>query len=263
MPKTGEQSQIAKVAGSPPMSTKDAVHQFWVDSTHDVLADRPTGIDISRQQDGYWKYLDIWEKEIALNHLTPGVVLDLGCGTGRISKFLRGHGKQVVSSDYVGECLKLIKLETGQAPCIQMDSTSLGFKDSSFDCVVACRVLQSLPTQAEKEAAVQEIFRVLKRGGSLVLTEGNPARQKFVRVPYNFYLPIREWKKLLPRYGFSILKIYGVPFLTASKVLDKLSMSLLGRTTLPFKIANWLDRRLGLSPLKYLSLQFDIIARKR
>jgi hypothetical protein len=68
---------------------------------------------------------------------------------------------------------------------------------------------------------------------------------------------------ILEKHGFSIQAVYGIPFLTMTKVMDKLSLSLLGRTLLPFKIANSLDRHSGRSPLKRISLQFDIIAQRK
>jgi ubiquinone/menaquinone biosynthesis C-methylase UbiE len=257
-----EKSIMKQVADSIQMVSKQDVHQFWVQSTRDFFSDAETGIDISHRQDNYWKFLDLWEKEIILRNLPVGLILDLGAGTGRITNFLRSHKVKVISVDFVYECLGAIKGTLLEAPRANMDVTALGLKDSSMDCVVSCRVLQSLPTYKEKELAVKEIARVLKKGGSLILTEGNPIRTRFVPVPYNFYIKINEWCEMLKMHGLMVTKIYGIPFLTALKVLDKISYGYSDHLSILYRLANFLDHRFTSSFLKHLSLQFDVIAVK-
>lgn len=244
------------------MVTEKDVKQFWAESTQEYLLEKPTGIDISRRQDGYWKYLDIWEKQVVLTHLAKGKILDLGCGTGRISQFLFARGKTVVPVDYVPECLDVLKRATPALTCAGMSATALALKEVSFDCVVSCRVLQSLPTVEAKGLALSEIHRVLKTGGTLILTEGNPLRQRFVPVPYNFYMSLSEWKRLLRTSGFLVEKTYGIPLLTASKLLDRVMLGALHRINFPFRAANILDRICGPLIPAFVSLQYDIIAKK-
>jgi len=253
---------MESVSHSEQMVSKKNVYEFWVESTNDFFSEKKTGIDISHKQDSYWKYLDLWEKEIILENLSGNLILDLGAGTGRITEYLRAKGKKVIAADFVYEALTAIKGNNGFSPKANMDVTSLGFKNSSIDCVFACRVLQSLPTMEEKEAAVSEIARVLKSGGNLILTEGNPLRVKFAPVPYNFYITIKEWTHLLNKHGFRIIRTYGIPFLTAVKVLDTVSRGLTSDLPTFAKIANILDRKFGQTFLKKLSLQHDIIAIK-
>lgn len=253
--------EIQKVSHSEEL-TQDEVHQFWVESTQDFFSEKKTGIDISYRQDNYWKFLDQWEKEIIVENMPQGLTLDLGAGTGRITNYLRKLGKRVIASDFVFECLAAIEDDGDGANVINMNATALGLQTDSFDCVVSCRVLQSLPTTEEKAEAVKEIARILKSGGTLILTEGNPLRVKVVPVPYNFYISLAEWERLLRENGFTVQKVYGIPFLSASKVLDKITLGLLGRIKLPFMIANSADHLLGKSFLKNIALQFDIIARK-
>jgi len=253
---------MESISHSEQMTSKENVHKFWIESTKDFFSQKKTGIDISQRQDSYWKYLDLWEKEIILKNLSGNLILDIGAGTGRITEYLRAKSKNVIAVDFVYEALTAIKSEREFAPRANMDVTNLGFKDSSIDCIFACRVLQSLPTKKEKELAICEIARVLKPGGNLILTEGNPLRVKFVPVPYNFYITVKDWKQLLVKYGFDVKKIYGIPFLTAVKVLDKVSFGLTSNLITPAKIANILDRKFGQTFLKKLSLQHDIIAVK-
>jgi ubiquinone/menaquinone biosynthesis C-methylase UbiE len=254
-------SEIQKVNRKEELTQRE-VHQFWVDSTNDFFSAKKTGIDISHRQDVYWKFLDLWEKQVILKNVPDGLILDLGAGTGRITNFLRARGKKIIASDFVFECLTAIENSGPDVSLANMNATAIGLQTASLDCVVSCRVLQSLPTKEEKETALREISRILKPGGTLILTEGNPLRVKLVPVPYNFYITMSEWKELLRKNGFSIQEEYGIPFLSASKVLDKISLGLVGRFKLPFQIANFADHRLGSSFLKNISLQFDLIAKK-
>jgi SAM-dependent methyltransferase len=251
------------VAQSGQMTSKDEVKRFWIHSTNDFFSCIKTGIDISRQQDNYWRYLDLWEKRVVLNNLTDGLILDLGAGTGRITNFLRAHGKKVISTDFVFKCLTAIDCIGDARYCGNMDVMAIALKKASVDSVVSCRVLQSLPTKTEKEIALKEIHRILKTGGRLILTEGNPLRLKFMPLPYNFYITISEWKELLIKCGFSIEKIYGIPFLTLTKIIERITLGKSVRFESLYKIVSYLDCCLKSSWLKYLSLQFDIIAIKK
>jgi hypothetical protein len=54
-------------------------------------------------------------------------------------------------------------------------------------------------------------------------------------VPYNFYISLREWKEILRQNGFTIEKVYGIPFLSASKVLDKITLGFAGAREVAFR----------------------------
>lgn len=255
-----EKSIMSVIARSKQMTSKEKVRQFWIHSTKDYFCNIKTGIDISKQQDNYWKKLDQWEKKVILDNLVDGLILDLGAGTGRITNLLRAHGKKVISTDFIYECLAAIERIGGERCCGNMDVMAIALKDASVDCVVSCRVLQSLPTKQQKEIALKEIRRILKKGGRLVLIEGNPLRVKIVPVPYNFYITLSEWKELLNKYGFTINNNYGIPFLTATKFLEKISFGAFARFGLLYKIVNLVDSKFKSTCLKHLSLQYDIIA---
>lgn len=251
---------MKEVAAGKNLESSEEVKQFWRKSTQDYIDSRPTGIDIAGVSDWYWHFLDKWEKDTALQFAQGNSILDLGCGTGRLTRHLLSNGRNVTSVDYVEESLEVVRREVSGAHCLLMDSTNLSLPDASFDCVIACRVLCSSYTLEEKEQAVAEIARVLRKGGRLVLTEGNPLRQRFVRIPYNFFLSLGEWTKLLRKYGLAVQTVRGIPFLTFSKALDRLSFGFLSRFRLPFQIAFSLDKLLAQFQVIFLSLQFDIIA---
>lgn len=56
----------------------------------------------------------------------------------------------------------------------QSDIRQLPFSDGQFDAVYCAHVLYHIPERAEQLAALQEMLRVLKPGGTLVLITANP-----------------------------------------------------------------------------------------
>jgi len=89
--------------------------------------------------------------ELALE--TRDRVLDVGCGTGELTRVLREETPgTVVGCDADRELLSHL-----EPPRVHGDATRLPFEDDSFDLVVCQALLINLPTPA---AAVEELARV-------------------------------------------------------------------------------------------------------
>jgi SAM-dependent methyltransferase len=109
------------------------------------------------------------------------LVLDLGCGAGRHAFEAFRRGARVVALDYSAAELKdvkamfgaLLEEEAATLPsstwggCANGDATRLPFPDNSFDHVIAAEVLEHIPAD---EAAMAELARVLKPGGTIAVT---------------------------------------------------------------------------------------------
>ncbi|MCY0859808.1 MAG: class I SAM-dependent methyltransferase [Sulfolobaceae archaeon] len=63
-------------------------------------------------------------------------VLDLGCGTGRISNYLSKHGYRVVGIDLCSPCIAMAKSEGPLAEYVVQDYNNLGIR-GSFDAVLS------------------------------------------------------------------------------------------------------------------------------
>jgi SAM-dependent methyltransferase len=106
-------------------------------------------------------------------------LLDLGCGAGRHAFEALRRGARVTAFDYDEAELKDVAAmasamaETGDIPrpggsaCTRGDATALPFPDGSFDRIIAAEVLEHIP---DDEAAIGELARVLRPGGTMAVT---------------------------------------------------------------------------------------------
>jgi len=115
-----------------------------------------------------------WARRVKMlsSHLKPGmIVLELGCGTGSFTRQLARSGADVVAIDVSPELLEIARANCS-APNIQyqiQNAYALSYSEGVFDSVVGSSVLHHL----EIEAAIRDIYRVLKPGGTIFFTEPN------------------------------------------------------------------------------------------
>jgi SAM-dependent methyltransferase len=106
-------------------------------------------------------------------------VIDVGCGAGRHAFEAYRRGADVIAFDRDAAELQSVDTilqamaETGEAPAtasaqvVVGDALSLPYADATFDCVIASEILEHVP---EDDAAIAELIRVLKVGGTLAVS---------------------------------------------------------------------------------------------
>jgi len=104
-----------------------------------------------------------------------GYVLDLGCGAGPFSSEILKYDYNVFSTDYSADIL--VKARERLQGCgfdfptlSQSDSQKQPFQDKSFNAVVCLGVISYVPN---RKAAIEEMYRVLKENGLLIVTFRN------------------------------------------------------------------------------------------
>jgi SAM-dependent methyltransferase len=110
----------------------------------------------------------------------PGTaVIDVGCGAGRHSFEAYRRGADIVAFDQdAGEIGNVATMfgamaDAGEAPAaararaVVGDALALPYPDGTFDCVIASEILEHVPADG---AAIDELVRVLKVGGTLAVT---------------------------------------------------------------------------------------------
>ena len=100
-----------------------------------------------------------------------GHILDLGCGTGELARFLATAGLRVTGADISAKMLGRAKAEDQHdaAEWVPLDPgwLALPFESRTFDAVVASSVLEYVD---EPGSVLRECARVLRPSGALVLT---------------------------------------------------------------------------------------------
>lgn len=148
-------------------------------------------------QDRHIAILD-WIKSLAL--APSAQVVEIGCGAGFLSVALAQCGFQVCAIDSSAAMVEQARANAtaaGVADAISLavgDVYSLAFAQASFDLVVAVGVI---PWLSQPELAMQEMARVLKPGGFIILTADNRARLNIHLDPslYPGFLPLKRLAK--------------------------------------------------------------------
>lgn len=101
-------------------------------------------------------------------------ILDIGCGTGKLAHRLVTHHREarVFGIDLSESMIRAGQHRIATQERIHLsvaDSEHLPFADSTFDYVTCSNSFHHYPNQ---EAALRQMFRVLKSGGRLFLTDG-------------------------------------------------------------------------------------------
>lgn len=109
----------------------------------------------------YEKFLEQVEKNFGKEKIK---ILDLGCGSGRDSKFFIDRGYEVTSLDFSEELARKASGYIGQE-VIQKDMREMDFEDE-FSGIWACASLLHIPF-SEMEKMLKKCFVALKKNGIL------------------------------------------------------------------------------------------------
>jgi SAM-dependent methyltransferase len=154
-----------------------------------------------------WKYIykeSGYEKQNFFHFAGPYVTeenikgkktLDIGCGSGRFTKWAALSGTEVSFGSDLGETVEVAYEMTKDIPnaCIvQADIYHMPF-EGSFDLAYSIGVLHHLP---KPEEGFSRLPRVLKAGGEMLIWVYN--RRNNARAIY-FYEPLRDMLKRLPK----------------------------------------------------------------
>lgn len=163
-----------------------------------------------------------YERDLLIPHLAQTIkklmvknqlqkVLDVGCGTGRLVKFLNSKGFVAFGCDNCPNAVRVAQKLNNKLTIKLASATKLPFKKNSFDLVTAISVIEHL-THNEGKKFLEEAKRVLKPKGYIFLVTPNFATPLRIiqgskwfgysdPTHLTFYTPA-SLKKILFRFGF-------------------------------------------------------------
>lgn len=149
---------------------KDFILETW-----EAQAERH-GSDHAASWGDRWM-IDLEVAQLCAHLPTEGVVLDVGCANGYSTELIR-HNMPYLSFRGVDFSPKMIAQaisregETGSGIHYQVaDARSLPFDDESYDAVYTTRTLINLPTWSDQRVAIEELLRVTRPGGQVLIAE--------------------------------------------------------------------------------------------
>jgi 2-polyprenyl-3-methyl-5-hydroxy-6-metoxy-1,4-benzoquinol methylase len=191
-------------------------------------------------------------------------VLDAGCGYGLYSLSLASLGLGQIDAVDVdaGRIAALEKMFAEQPELkkrihLKVGSlTKLPFADASYDIIICSEVIEHI---ADHESAVRELSRVLKPGGTLLLSV--PTDSDFNRRTYRRFDHQRPGytksmlATMLAPYNISITKDFYYEFAPGARIFNTFnaisSKALMGILFYPFYFLFWLDSKIKVGQPNY------------
>ncbi len=125
-----------------------------------------------------------------------GNVLDVACGTGDMAVSLVERGCTVTGVDISEEMLAIARQKAPMVTFMIADAEHLPFPDASFDAVTCAFGVRNF---VHLEQGLNEMLRVLKPGGQLVILELATPDSPLVKPFYNLYT-----RRIIPWLGSRI-----------------------------------------------------------
>lgn len=164
-------------------------------------------------------YTELHQQVFDIVHAREGVsVLDLGCGTGKLTARILEAGHPVTAVDFSGQMLQAAAHNAPGATFVQGELTQVPdlLAGQTFDCIIAVYALHHLP-DAEKYALLTALREHLNPEGVIVLGDVSfPDRDglEAVREAYEedwddseFYLVREELEQALPQLDVDCIPI--------------------------------------------------------
>lgn len=166
--------------------------------------------DFSRTRQSPWEELGFFREYIR----DKDVILDVGCGNGRLLDLFKEKDIQYVGIDNSEKLIKLAKEKYSQGRFLTADALNLPFPDNCFDKVFSIAVLHHIPSNDLRQRFFKEIKRVMKTNGFLFLTVWKFHRLKelFFLLKYAFLKTIGksrlDWMDILEPWGKKAERYY-------------------------------------------------------
>ena len=169
-------------------------------------------------------------RALAVAAVPPGArFLDVGCGTGRWVRRYGELGFSAIGVDRTIGMLQSARTHDTRGPLATGLAQSLPFSDAAFDCLSDITVVQHIPYEVQSKA-LQEMVRVLKPGGRMILLELICGKDTHIgKDSHVFPREPRDWISEVEHCGASLIEWFGQEFLLADRLYVRLAQKLYRR----------------------------------
>jgi 2-polyprenyl-3-methyl-5-hydroxy-6-metoxy-1,4-benzoquinol methylase len=169
-------------------------------------------------------------------------VLDLGCGTGRIARYLAARNANVLGIDFSAKAIEVAKQQSPSANPAYRVQTIFELKEDkqfdialSFGCLaVACTNWDTLST------ALTNVFNALKPGGRILLLE--PIHRGSLHFVLN--MNVREFLEVMEEVGFAVKDATALHFWPIVRILGHVNWPRI-LTVAGYQLGEWMLTLLG------------------
>lgn len=177
--------------------------RWGVGEIADTVSERGQRDQEATQYDGLLglRFLSRWEIPATLYPLRitrADRMLEVGCGTGRLTVPVAEYGGELLAVDHSLESLRVLRRKLSPKAAasvllVQGDATCLPIQPGWATCALSSQMLEHLPSAAMRAGAVAELGRCVEAGGRLALSG-------------YWFAPVLRW--LLPKEGKHSGKIF-------------------------------------------------------
>lgn len=146
------------------------------------------------------------------------IVFDAGCGTGKYLHVVEENAKKYIGMDLSREQLKKAsqKINKKETHLIQGNLKSIPLEDKSVDIIISTWVLGTITNIEERELCLQELKRILKPAGKIILIENDEGSEfEFIRDRIN-NSKTKDYNDWVLAHNFTKTKIIDDYFLFES-----------------------------------------------
>lgn len=178
--------------------------EYW-DSKTDVHQDHSVSMWPNNHLNRFYHTEVLDNIERFLPDVKNKVILDVGCGTGRLSRYFVEKGAKVLGFDFSTKSIDIAKKQSQKEnPAYLVQSVFDLIDEQAYDIIVAWgTVTIACQNKQELIQVLKRLFTALKNGGQILLME--PVHKGFLHRVLD--MNIREFCQIMEEAGFHIQEV--------------------------------------------------------
>jgi 2-polyprenyl-3-methyl-5-hydroxy-6-metoxy-1,4-benzoquinol methylase len=193
-------------------SNREAIYstaEFWDRKASELEGDA-ISMWVNNHLNGYYHR----EQMSLIEKLLPNVagmnVLDVGCGTGRLSRYLASRSARVLGIDFSAKAIEIARRQSsGDNPQFRLQSVFDVDEIARYDLALSWGTfVMAAKNREELLNVLSRVARALKPGGSLLLCE--PIHKGFLHRVLN--MDLRTFSAVMTEAGFKIEETHHLYF---------------------------------------------------